>query len=109
MKKQVKDGDAGPPAGELSKSAYQVSNANTHVRAPIQGFDIICPSALPSFASTFVIIRILFCIFTCCLLELTKKNMSFRSGCEWKASNRRFFIEVDANIYKSGCERFRVL
>jgi len=32
------------------------------------------------------------------------RYVNFRSGCEWKASNRRFFIEVDANIYKSGCE-----
>jgi hypothetical protein len=26
-----------------------------------------------------------------------------------KGADRQFFIEVAANIYKSGCERFRIL
>jgi len=35
--------------------------------------------------------------------------VSLRSECEWKVPNRRLFIEVVANMYKSGCERFRIL
>lgn len=36
-------------------------------------------------------------------------SVSFRSRCEWDASNRLFFVEVDGNTYKRRCGQFRIL